>query len=264
MNNIVDLYDSNNVLRRATERFGMPSVVPMGFRQRYEFTMSKPPGTQIWVWDGKGHNEMRRSIFPDYKTQRTPAAEDIFAQINLWRQVLLLSPAISVTAAGWEADDVIATLALLWAKRGRHVRVHSNDIDYGQLSAYPNIEVIGVNPKDCPPKWLPLRKALVGKASDNMKGIPGFGPKRFDAMQPLFAEIEACIENGDHQRLLSYSEWTPAVKAWLTDAENFEKLQAMLKVSKFFTVPEDEIIAGWKAGTPDRLRAHEIMSEFFL
>lgn len=260
----VDLYDSNNVLRRVTERHGMPSVIPMGFRQRYEFTMAKPPGSQVWVWDGRGHNEMRKSIIPDYKGQREPMAQDIFAQINMWRDALKMSTAISVTAPGWEADDVIATLAVRWAKAGRRVRVHSNDIDYGQLAAIPNIEVIGVNPKDCPPEWLPLRKALVGKASDNMKGIPGFGPKRFDSMQHLFAEIQGCIEQGDHKRLISYGEWTPAVRAWLTVPENFELLQKMLQVSKFFTVPDDEIFAGWTVGTPDRIKAHAMMDEFFL
>lgn len=259
----IDLYDSNNVLRRITERYGMVGTIPIGFRQRYEFTMAKLPGTQVWVWDGKGHNEMRKAIFPEYKGQRTAMGEDIFAQINLWRKVLTMSSAISVASPGWEADDVIATLAVRYAKRGRRVRIHSNDIDYGQLAVNPLIEVVGVNLKDTDPRWLPLRKTLVGKASDNMKGIPGFGPKRFNDMAEDFALIEGAIAGGRHDELLTFA-WTPAVKTWLTSPDNFDLLQRMLKVSKFFTVPEDEIIGGWQAGKPDRIAAHALMNEFFL
>lgn len=258
---MIELYDSNNVLRRATERHGMPSVVPMGFRQRYEYVMAKPPGTQIWVWDGKGHNDLRKAILPYYKGQRTPMGEDIFAQINLWRKALDLSHAVQVTAPGWEADDVIASLVKRWHARGIRVRVHSNDIDYGQLEGM--CELIGVNTKDTPGRFLPLRKALVGKASDNMKGIPNFGPKRFMDMAQHWAMIEECIEQDDADRLLTLS-FTPAVRAWLTVRENFEELRAMLKVAKFFDVPEDEILAGWRPGTPDRMAAHAMMTEFFL
>lgn len=258
---MIEIYDSNNVLRRQTERHGMPSVIPMGFRQRYEYVMAKPPGTQIWVWDGMGHNDMRKAILPYYKAQRTPAAEDIFAQINLWRKALDLSHATQITVRGWEADDVIATLVKQWHAKGVRVKVHSNDIDYGQLEGM--CELVGVNTKDTPGRFLPLRKALVGKASDNMKGIPNFGPKRFDGMVALWPQIEAAIENGDQQALLAM-DFTPAVRAWLVVEDNFKELQAMLRVAKFFDVPEDEILGGWKVGTPDRMAAHAMMTEFFL
>jgi DNA polymerase-1 len=258
---MIELYDSNNVLRRVTERQGMPSVIPMGFRQRYEYVMAKPPGTQIWVWDGFGHNDMRKAILPYYKANRTPAAEDIYAQINLWKKALDLSHAVQITVEGWEADDVIATLVKQWAAKGVRVRVHSNDIDYGQLADH--CELVGVNLKDTPGRWLPLRKALVGKASDNMKGIPNFGPKRFLEMAPRWAQIERAIET-DAQDALLLEDWTPAVRAWLVVEDNFKELQAMLRVAKFFDVPEDEILGGWKQGTPNRKAAHEMMKEFFL
>jgi len=260
---VVDIYDANNVLRRAVEKIGMPTVVPMGFRQRYHFTCAKPHGSQIWVWDGPGHNDMRRALFPDYKMQREKPAMDIFAQINLWKDVLKLSPAVSVTCNGWEADDVIATLVHKFHARGIIANVHSNDIDYGQLEGKCNL--VGVNLKDTPGRWLPLRKAMVGKPSDNMPGIPNMGAKRFQCLKPYWPQIETAILAGQADDLVDVGiPFTPSVRAWLAVRENAELLRAYLKVAQFFTVPDDELDGGMYQGQLDMSEAEALMSKFFL
>src|SRR3546814_17651361 len=104
-------------------------------------------------------------------------AEDHFAQIRLFRELLTLSPAQQFCVDEWEADDVVATLARKLAARGVSVTCPSNDMDYLQLEANPLITINGIKKRELQPPWVPLSKALPGRHSDNLSGIPGFGPK---------------------------------------------------------------------------------------
>jgi hypothetical protein len=56
----------------------------------------------------------------------------------------------------------------------------------------------------------------------------------------------------------------PAVAAWLADSDNIATLQAMLLVTHFHEVPDDELNGGLIKGEPNRILAHEMMSRFFL
>jgi 5'-3' exonuclease len=259
---MIDLYDGNNVMRRAMERhIGGPS--PMSLRQRYEATLATAPGTQFWVWDGYQHNERRREIYPPYKMNREPVAQDIFSQIKLWREVLAMSHATQVEVYGWEADDVISTLARRLSHKGIPVRIHSNDMDYGQLEHLPNITLVGVNTKGVSGRWVPLYKAMVGDSSDNIAGIPGFGPKRWLEMEDHWPQIERAIVAGTPSGFAGLP-FKPAVLAWLQDEQNIALLQAMLTITYFEDVPNDELEGGLKLGTIDRVAAHNRLTEFFL
>lgn len=259
----VDLYDGNNVMRRAMERPVVGAPSPMSLRQRYEAILAEVPGSQIWVWDGFKHNERRQAIYPLYKANREPAAADIYAQVKLWKEILTMSTANQVEVYGWEADDVISTLARQLSRKGIPVRIHSNDMDYGQLEHLPNIELVGVNTKGVPGRWVPLYKAMNGDTSDNIKGIPGFGPKRWLEMQDHWPQIERAIVAGQSAGFVGLP-FKPAVLAWLQDEENVKLLQAMLTVTYFENVPEDELNGGIKEGQLDWRAAHERMLEFFL
>jgi 5'-3' exonuclease len=260
---MIDLYDGNNVMRRAMERGQLPQSTPMTLRQRYEATCNAPSGSQIWVWDGYRHNERRQEIYPRYKTNREPAAENIFAQIGLWKEVLALSPATQITVHGWEADDVISTLTRRFARRGIPTRIHSNDMDYAQLGHYPSVTLVGVDSKGVHGRWVALYKAMVGDTSDHIAGIPGFGPKRWLEMEDHWPQIERAIIQGTPEGFVGLP-FKPAVIAWLASEENIKLLQAMLTVTHFHDVPDDELEGGIKEGKMDRLAAHARLSEFFL
>lgn len=260
---MIELYDGNNVMRRSMERHQMPQARPMGIRQRYEATMAAPVGSQIWVWDGYKHNERRKAIYAGYKANREPAAEDIYAQIKLWKELLALSTATQIEVHGWEADDVISTLARKMSKAGTPVRINSNDMDYGQLEHLPNVTLVGVNTKGVPGRWVPLYKAMVGDASDNIDGIPGFGPKRWLEMAPHWAQIERAIVHGNPAGFVGLP-FKPAVLTWLQSNDNIKLLQNMLTITYFEDVPDDELDGGIKVGQPNRLIAHARMTEFFL
>jgi hypothetical protein len=251
---MIHLWDGNNVMRRAMDK-GMPQARPMTLRMRYEQTYKDQ---HIWVWDGYQHNERRRDIYPPYKTKRKPTPEDIFSQINLFRDVLKHSPATQITVHGWEADDVIGTLVR--KAPGRFI-VHTNDMDYGQIEHLCKLD--GCNLKGVPARWIPLYKAMNGDSSDNIDGIPGFGPKRWLEMEPHWAQIERAILAGDPAGFVGLP-FKPAVAVWLTDPVNVALLQAMLTVTHFQNVPDDELNGGITMGVPNHQKAHAMLSEFFL
>lgn len=260
---MINLYDGNNVMRRAMERHQLPAARPMTLRQRFEEAFTRPLGWDVWVWDGYNHNARRRDIYPKYKMNREATPEDIFAQIKLWKEILRHTPAIQVEANGWEADDVIGTLARKLAQRGLPVNIHSNDMDYGQLERLGNVNLVGVDTKGIEGRWIPLYKALVGDKSDNIDGVPNFGHKRWEAMRDHWPQIERAIRQGSVEGLTGLP-FTKGVIAWLQSDGNLELLQNMLLVTHIHNVPDDELEGGIIQGKPDRLAGHARLSEFFL
>lgn len=252
---MIRVFDGNNVLRRlAEQRDQLAGYIPMNLRLRYEET--RP--TDIWVWDGRKHNERRREIYPRYKMNRSPVAEDVYAQIRLWRKILTYSPAMQIEVEGWEADDVIGTLVRKYPHR---CEVHTNDMDYVQIGHLCKLN--GVKDKGVAPRWIALYKALVGDPSDNIAGIPGFGPKRWLEMEEHWEWIEQAIVSGSPHQFVDLP-FKPAVKAWLLEPENVRELQAMLTITHFMNVPDDELEGGISQGTPNRHEANQLFKEYFL
>lgn len=250
-------------MRRAMEKSQLGSAVPLSLRMRFEQMCACPPGQHIWVWDGYGHNERRKDIYPAYKGNRSPTPEDIFAQIKLFRDVLRHSSAWQIEVNGWEADDVIATMAKRFKEAGIQVTVHSNDMDYAQLTRLGNVTLNGVNTKGVPARWVPLFKAMVGDSSDNIDGIPNFGPKTWERMEEHWPQIERAILNGHPAGFLGLP-FTKGVATWLAVQENVDLLQSMLLVTHFYDVPEDELEGGLIAGQLDRAAGHALLGKYFL
>src|SRR3546814_2887745 len=69
-------------------------------------------------------------------------------------------------------------------------------MDYLQLEANPLITINGIQKREVQPRWVPLYKALRGDNSDNISGIPGFGPKTWEQAEPYWPDLEAAIKLG--------------------------------------------------------------------
>lgn len=260
----IHLYDGNNVRLRAMTKPQLANAGRLSLRQEFErFLNPDPSETHIWCWDGRNHNQRRLDIFPGYKVGREPMSEDHFSQIKLFREILTHTAATQFDCEGWEADDVVATLARHNAARGKRVVCHSNDMDYVQLEANPNITVNGVQNRPCPPRWICLYKAMRGDSSDRIPGIPGFGPKSWDNVQPYLDQIEDGIRF-INPKAFEGLPFTPRVRTWLQDEANINQLRSYLLITHMFTVPEEELLKGVIRGSPNRAAGEALLDRYFL
>jgi hypothetical protein len=252
---MINIYDGYNVMLRAMTTSSLPGQSRLTIRQR----LASAKANDIWVFDGPNHNESRQAIYKGYKAHRKPLAQDLFSQINMFKDLLKHTPATQITVPEWEADDVIYTLV----QKAGPVTVFSNDQDYVQLGRFPNVILNGVKTGKHEPRWTPLYKALVGDPADGIKGIPGFGQKAWDATAPYRPGIEDAIQHGDLGKLLAFP-LPRSTLTWLSVTGNLTELQNMLLITHMWTVPEDQINAGITVGTPNPELIDSTLRQYFL
>ena len=156
--------------------------------------------------------------FPAYKATRTETPPELLEQIPII-ECLLQSLRIPVLSApGFEADDVIATIALRAADAGYDVWIISSDKDLLQLVGGP-IAMMDPMKKDFlydpdkvkeakgvfPPQ-IPDLLALVGDTSDNIPGAPGIGEKGAAALLEQFGSVEAAMDRASEVTRKAYRE----------------------------------------------------------
>jgi hypothetical protein len=186
------LHDAMSVLRVGLET----SVGGRYFRELFQHQLNSHD-VNIWVWDGKGNTQTRRDIYPGYKSNRQPASNHIYRGMDIIRQLLTHAGVMQVQIDGFEADDVIAKLALTHHKLFDKVLIQTTDKDLQQIETFgSNIlcmarfkDEYGVASSD-----VHLYKTLVGDPSDTVKGVKGFGHKGWlkcdrEAMRLLVANI---------------------------------------------------------------------------
>lgn len=253
---MINIYDGNSVMIRAMTGAVIPGQKKLSIRQRLAFAQP----TDIWVWDGPAHNKRRQDIYPPYKAKRPPLAEDIFAQISLFKELLCHTPATQITVHGWEADDVVATMV---KRHNGLITVHSGDVDYYQLLRQPNVVLNCPTKPPCSPRWICMYKALVGDKSDFIDGIPGFGPKAWESTAPYREELEAAIRLGSPHSFHALP-LPKALLRWLALPESLTTLQNMFLITHMWDVPMDELNAGITVGTPNPTTIETTLRKFFL
>ncbi|WP_217925058.1 5'-3' exonuclease [Miltoncostaea oceani] len=145
---------------------------------------------------------VRRTIYAPYKAHRVDADDSVSHQLALAEKVLAALGARLERCAGWEADDVIATLARRW--EGDEVVICSGDKDLLALvDERTRVHLLGrdvfVNPQICQdltgldPRQMTDYKALVGDSSDGFPGVPGIGDKGAKALLSLYGDLDGVI-----------------------------------------------------------------------
>jgi DNA polymerase-1 len=133
----------------------------------------------------------RHAEYPEYKGRRDAIASDLLAQFVPLRELIDAFGVPRFEVRGFEADDILATLAHALRARGEAVVIMSGDRDLLQL-AYGGVQVLFVGARGqkpvlydeaavlerfgVPPQRLPDFAAFVGDSSDNLPGVPGVGP----------------------------------------------------------------------------------------
>ncbi|MCI8659404.1 MAG: DNA polymerase I [Lachnospiraceae bacterium] len=149
----------------------------------------------------------RHKMYPEYKGTRKPMPEELREQVPLMKEVLSAMEIPIMTVAGYEADDILGTLAKRIAGDEVEVSVISGDRDLLQLAdthikiRIPKTNRNGTEVKDYYPEDVkreyqvtPLEfidvKALMGDASDNIPGVPSIGEKTATSLIVTYGSIE--------------------------------------------------------------------------
>lgn len=165
------------------------------------------------VFDPPGGSAHRQEEFEAYKAHREEMPEDIRSMIQPIKRIVEAFNVPIVEVAGFEADDVIGTMAKMAEKRGFITYMMTPDKDYGQLVSDKSFiykpgrggnppEILGV--KEVCEKFEVERPEQVidilglwGDASDNIPGIPGIGEKTAKALIAKYGSMENLIANAE-------------------------------------------------------------------
>src|SRR5262249_47810347 len=166
---------------------GLPTNALFGFTKDLLFLRSLKPAYLVCAFDVDGPT-FRDKVYPAYKANRGPMPDDLAPQIPMIRQMLegMRVPVLGV--AGYEADDVIATLAHAGSAKGLDVYVCSSDKDCRQLiddrvRLYSLRKRQEFGRKELQEDWgvTPEQvvdlQTLAGDSVDNVPGVPGIGVK---------------------------------------------------------------------------------------
>jgi DNA polymerase-1 len=169
----------------------------------------------------------RHEANPEYKANRTAAPDILRQQMGLVREVLAALRVTVVDLSGWEADDLIATIATRGEAAGHDVLIVTGDRDSYQLVHDPHIKVLynrrgvsdyalydeaGIADKTgVTPTLYPQYAALRGDPSDNLPGVPGVGEKTAAKLINSYGGLDGIFENVDQQ--------TPKLRASLAEHE---------------------------------------------
>ena len=149
------------------------------------------PDRVVVCWDSWG-SQYRLAIDPEYKAGKRGALRDKSDQVKQdalvrAKQFLSLSGIFHVEMDGWEADDIIAAYWQQAQKTDEQIIIVSGDKDLLQLVGPNCVQIRGdarwttetvLDQKGVLPEHLPAYMAFVGDQADNVRGVPGVGPKR--------------------------------------------------------------------------------------
>lgn len=246
------IIDGNNWFRRRAET----DVMGNPLRRCYNEIQQAPYDLVLLVWDGYSSLKARRALYPDYKCKRKPAGDSLYDFQKMFKEVALLSRAITIEVDGFEGDDVIAALVKKY-KSTNSVRIESNDADFAQLGVPMAREVFKIEPR-----WVALYKTLVGDPSDNIKGLPKFGDKAFaDLNDNQKATLELVVSGS--KLLVGCEDWfSKGCWKWLQEPGNLELLRTYWKIVNFLPIEWKAIENSMKPGSNDIQAAEVIFKEF--
>ena len=245
---------------------GLNTSAIMGFCNTLNEVLTKENPTYIGVAFDHGLT-FRNEAFPAYKAQREATPEDIKKAVPIIKQILEAYHIPSLQVDGFEADDVIGTLAMKSGKKGIDTYMLTPDKDYGQL-VRENVfmyrprhgggyETLGE--KEICDKYnitTPLQVidllALMGDTSDNFPGCPGVGEKTASKLINQFGSIEELLKR------------TSEIKGKLR--EKVENATEDIKMSQFLAtirtdVPIELNLEDLKLKQPDENKLAEIFTE---
>lgn len=190
---------------------GVNTSAILGFVNTLEEVLRREQPSHIAVVFDPSGPTFRHEVYEKYKANREASPEDIRASVPIIKEIVQSYRIPVIQVEGFEADDVIGTLAVLASEKDFEVFMMTPDKDYGQLVnehrfiykpkfAGNDFEIMGVDEVikkfdiQTPTQvidWL----ALTGDQADNIPGCPNIGPKKASLLLKEFNSIDQLLEN---------------------------------------------------------------------
>lgn len=259
------IYRAYHAMGPLSNSQGFPTGAIFGFTNMISKTLKdKSPERIAVVFDAKGPT-FRHEMFSQYKANRPPAPEDLILQIPRIHELVVAYSIPIICVQGYEADDVIATVAAKANSLGWKTIIVSGDKDLTQIVNPQSVmwdpqkdvvydehgvkEKFGVNPSQ-----IIDFLALTGDSSDNVPGVPGIGPKTamnlieiYDSLSELYNHIEEIKQKKVKANLLNHRE---------------DALLSKRLVTLKSDVPIDVSIEDLRLGEPDISMLRSMFKEF--
>lgn len=193
-------------IRTLTSPSGLPVNAIYGFLSMLiKLKKEDNPEYIVFCYDRK-EPSFRKEVYDAYKAHRTEMPEDLGVQIPYIKKLAEFMGIPAYEAEGYEADDIIGTLARWGKKENYEVFIVSGDKDFGQIVEdgiwlYDTMKDIRYDSAAVEKKWgIPPHQfidylSIVGDASDNVPGVKGVGEKGAVKLLQQFPTLEAIYEN---------------------------------------------------------------------
>ena len=258
------IYRAFHAIQSLSNSKGMPTNAIFGFtRMILKLLDDRSPEYIAMLFDAKGPT-FRHEIFDEYKANRPPMPDDLAVQIPLIKEVTQGLNIPMLEQQGYEADDLIGTLAAQAEKAGFSVVMVTGDKDFMQLvtenaviwdpmkdktlTAESILESKGVGPE-----LMVEVMGLSGDTSDNIPGVPGIGPKTavdlvktYGSMEALYEQIDKITKKKQKENLVKFKD-----QAFLS--------RKLVKIDTDAPVQFDP--DAFKAGKPDNNRLAKLFKE---
>ncbi len=185
---------------------GVPVAAVFGFLRDVADLRDRWQAAFVWCAFDLSEITFRNELYPEYKAHRDPMPDELRGQIPLIRETLQLLGVGVVDAVGYEADDVLATLAAQVEQAGGRAIIVTSDKDCRQLIT-DNVLVYNIRKQEVfdaaklqevwgiRPDQVVDFQAMVGDAVDNVPGIPLIGPKIAQQLLAQFDNLERILDN---------------------------------------------------------------------
>ncbi len=201
------IFRAYHVQPKLTSPEGLPVGAVYGFISMLIKLLQDQNPTHIAAIFDSGGKNFRHELFAEYKSHRPEVPEDLIPQFGIIREVVKSLNLKPLELNGYEADDLIASLAKSISSTGEEVIIVSSDKDLAQLmsdkikifdptkSKFITNEDIFEKFGVYAPEKIRDILAITGDKSDNIPGVPGFGPKTAAELVSQFGSFNELLNN---------------------------------------------------------------------
>lgn len=218
------IYRAYHAIRGLSNSKGLPTNAVLGFtKMLLKLIEDRNPEYVGMFFDVKGPT-FRHEMFDAYKANRPPMPEDLSIQIPYIKDITKGFNIPVVEMSGYEADDLIGTLARKAEDAGFSVIMVTGDKDFMQLVTDKSIIWDPMKEKTIDsdfikdtyglePRQMVDVMGLSGDSADNIPGVPGMGPKTslaliktFGSMERLYEQVDTIKKKKQHENLVRHKE----------------------------------------------------------